>query len=81
MRIVKNIENFLYDQEYFIDLYKDCLHVYYYLDLIHLSDSLIELKLNEFLLTIEGEQLTISAMDKHELLIKGKIKNMRFNYE
>lgn len=81
MRIVKNIENFLYDQEYFIDLYQDCLHIYYYLELISLSDKLIELKLKLFNLVIEGSDLTISAMDKHELLIKGKIKNMRFIYE
>lgn len=78
MRIVKNLENFLYDQEYFIDLYKDCLHIYYYIELISLSDTLIELKLNEFNLSIEGNDLTIRAMDKHELLIKGKITNLRF---
>ena len=78
MRIMKNLQNFLYDQEYFIDIFKNCLHVYYYEELLSLSDTLIELKLKEFILVIEGENLSISSMDKHEMLIKGKINNMRF---
>ena len=78
MRIMKNLQNFLYDQEYFIDIFKNCLHVYYYEELLSLSDTLIELKLKEFILVIEGENLSISSMDKHEMLMKGKINNMRF---
>lgn len=78
MRIKKNLENFLQDQEYYIDLFGSCLHVYYYLELIRLSDALIELKLKEFHLIIEGKNLTISAMDKHEILIKGEINKMEF---
>ena len=78
MRIMKNLQNFLYDQEYFIDIFQNCLHVYYYEELLSLSDTLIELKLKEFILVIEGENLSISSMDKHEMLIKGKINNMRF---
>ena len=78
MRIMKNLQNFLYDQDYYIDIFNNCLHVYYYLDLLSLSDKCIELKLKEFTLKIEGENLVVSSMDKHEILIKGTIKNMRF---
>ena len=78
MRIMKNLQNFLYDQEYFIDIFQNCLHVYYYEELLSLSDTLIELKLKEFILVIVGEDLSISSMDKHEMLMKGKINNMRF---
>lgn len=78
MRIMKNLQNFLYDQEYFIDIFQNCLHVYYYEELLSLSDTLIELKLKEFILVIEGENLSISSMDKHEMLMKGKINSMRF---
>ena len=77
MRIVKNLQNFLYDQEYFIDIFNNCLHVYYYLDLINLSDKLIELRLKDFILKIEGKDLIVSKMDKHEILIKGVIESMR----
>lgn len=79
MRIIKNIQNFLMDQDYYIDIFNNCLHVYYYEELITLTDNLIELKLKEFNLVIEGEGLIVSAMDNHEILIKGKINLLRFN--
>lgn len=78
MRIMKNIQNFLMDQDYYIDIFNNCLHVYYYEELITLTDNLIELKLKEFNLIIEGEDLIVSAMDNHEILIKGTINEMRF---
>lgn len=78
MRIIKNLRNFLYDQDYYIDIYNNCLHVYYYEDLQNLSSTLIELKLKEFILKIEGKDLIVSEMDKHEILIKGKIDAVRF---
>lgn len=78
MRMIKNLQNFLYDQEYYIDLFNNCLHVYCYIDLLSLSDTYIELKLKEFILKIEGENLVVRNMDKNEILIKGIINNMRF---
>ena len=79
MRIMKNLQNFLLDQDYYIDIFNNCLHVYYYETLTTLTDKLIELKLKEFILTIEGKDLTVSAMDNHEILIKGEITTLRFN--
>lgn len=79
MRIIKNLQNFLMDQEYYIDIFNNCLHVYYYESLLHLSDTLIELKLKEFALIIEGKDLIVSNMDNHEILIKGMINLVRFN--
>ncbi len=79
MHIIKNIKNFLMDQDYYIDIFNDCLHVYYYEELIELSDIKIELKLREFNLIIEGLDLIVSAMDNHEILVKGKINLLRFN--
>ena len=79
MRIVKNIQNFLMDQDYYIDIFNNCLHVYYYEELITLTDTLIELKIKEFNLIVEGESLIVSGMDNREILIKGKINLLRFN--
>ena len=67
MRIMKNLQNFLLDQDYYIDIFNNCLHVYYYESLISLSDKLIE-----------GNDLIVSAMDNHEILVKGIINNVRF---
>jgi len=79
MRIIKNIQNFLMDQDYYIDIFNNCLHVYYYEELIALKDNLIELKLKEFNLVIEGTNLLVNAMDNHEILIKGTINLLRFD--
>ncbi len=78
MKIVKNLTNFLKDQEYYIDMFANSLHIYSYLDLISLSDNLIEIKLKDFNLIIEGRNLIIVEMDNKELLIKGIINNMGF---
>lgn len=78
MQIIKNMKNFLMDQDYYIDIFNNCLHVYYYETLIKLSEEEIELQLKEFNLNISGEDLTISAMDNKEILIKGQINSLRF---
>ncbi len=78
MKIIKNMQNFLLDQDYYIDIFNNCLHVYYYQTLNTLTDNLIELKLKEFNLIIEGENLTVNSMDNHEILIKGLINSLRF---
>lgn len=78
MRIMKNLQNFLLDQDYYIDIFNNCIHVYYYESLITLNEKLIELKLKEFTLKIMGSNLIVSAMDNHEILIKGVIDSLRF---
>jgi len=78
MHIIKNLKNFLLDQDYYIDIFNKNLHVYRYETLEHLSDNLIKLKLKEFKLEIEGKDLIVASMDKQELLIKGIIDSVRF---
>lgn len=78
MRIMKNLQNFLLDQDYYIDIFNNCIHVYYYETLITLNTDLIELKLKEFILQVTGTNLIVSAMDNKEILIKGTIDSLRF---
>ncbi len=78
MRIKQNLQNFLFDQEYYIDIFANNIHIYHYLDLLNISDTCIKLKLEKFTLEIEGDNLCISSMDKREILIKGLINNVRF---
>ena len=78
MHIIKNLKNFLVEQDYYIDIFNDSLHVYQYVSLVTLSDKLIELKLKEFNIEITGLDLRVASMDNKEILIKGIINNMRF---
>ena len=66
MRIMKNLQNFLYDQDYYIDIFNNCLHVYYYQELLSLSDEYIELKLKEFILNIKSKINNISIL--HQII-------------
>ncbi len=77
MHIKKILQNFLYDQEYFISLFQNSLHIYNYEELLILSETYIEIKLDKFIICIDGLNLTIVSMDKRELLIKGTINNLR----
>ena len=77
MQIRDNLKNFLYDQEYYIDLYQDYIHLYGYEKLVSLSSTSIEIKFKSFLLKVKGQNLRIKNMDKKEMLIKGLIEEMR----
>ena len=79
MHIFENLENFLRDKDYYIDIFKNTIHVYNYEALKSLTDKEIELELKEFNLIIKGENLVVKEMEKHEILVKGKILEVVFN--
>ena len=81
MHIWANLQNFLYDKDYFISIYDTYIHVFNYKDLVSLTSKLIVLKMNKFILEIKGEDLFITKMMPNEILIKGVIKNVGITYE
>ena len=81
MHIKDNLINFLYDKKYFINIYDNYIYVFNYEKLITLTSVLIILKLDNFNIEIKGKDLVITKMMPSEVLIKGKIKNIGFNYE
>ncbi len=81
MHIKETILNFLYDKNYFISVYDDYVHVYNYKELISLTSKLIIFKMDDFNLEIKGDNLFITKMMASEVLIKGKLWKIGFNYE
>lgn len=81
MHIKDNLINFLYDKKYFINIYDNYIYVFNYEKLLTLTSVLIILKLDNFNIEIKGKDLVITKMMPSEILIKGKIKNVGFNYE
>lgn len=81
MHIKDNLINFLYDKKYFINIYDNYIYIFNYEKLITLTSVLIILKLDNFNIEIKGTNLVITKMMPSEILIKGKIKNVGFNYE
>lgn len=81
MHIKDNLINFLYDKKYFINIYDNYIYVFNYEKLLTLTSVLIILKLDNFNIEIKGKDLVITKMMPNEILIKGKIRNVGFNYE
>lgn len=78
MHIVDNIKTFLYDKNYFVNIYENKVHIFNYIDLEGLTDKEITLRFDDFILYITGSDLHVSKMAKVEMLITGSIDNVRF---
>lgn len=74
--MLENVRNYLYDKEYFIDLFGEGIHVFHYLDLLKLTDTEIDLRMDDFILKIVGENLRVSKMNKEEIYIAGSITSL-----
>ena len=81
MHMKDNLINFLYDKNYFINIYDEYIHVFNYQELVSLSTEKIVLKLEEFKLNIMGSELFITKMLPNEVLIKGNVSKVEFSYE
>lgn len=81
MHMKDNLVNFLYDKEYFITIYDSFIHIFNYKELVSLNSNKIILKLDQFNLTIKGQNLFITKMLPNEILIKGLIESVNKNYE
>jgi len=78
MRMVDNIKTFLYDKEYFINIFNNCIHVSNYLKLLELTSLKITLELENFILEIVGKNLRVKKMMEQEIQIVGEINDLRF---
>ena len=76
-----SFKNFLFDLDNFITIYDDTLHVFNFTKLNKLSDTEIVLRINNKVVYIYGKNLKIKQMTKQELLIKGKLEKVEFNYD
>lgn len=81
MHIKEALINFLYDKEYFISMYDNCIYIYNYQELVELKSDKIILKMPKFVLNIYGSNLFITKMLPNEILIKGLISNIGIDYE
>ena len=78
MHIISNIKTFLYDKNYFVNIFDDKIHVFNYLNLIELNDNEIILEMKDFYLEIKGSNLHVTRMESLELMIKGTVDSLRF---
>ena len=77
MHLYNTLKIFLYDQDYFVDLWKNCLHVYGIVDIDTLKEQKIVLTLEKFKLEINGENFRVLKLSKKEILIQGEVSEMK----
>lgn len=79
MKIINNIKSFLYDKDYFINYFDNCVYVFNYQDLNHFSESEVNLQMDNFSIVIKGQNLSIVKMMSKEILIQGIIEGIKIN--
>lgn len=77
MHLYKTMKNFLFDQDYFIDLWGQNIHVYGFTDILTLNDTIISLQLEQFRLDIHGQDFRVLKLTKKEILISGTLTEMK----
>ncbi|MBR1749127.1 MAG: YabP/YqfC family sporulation protein [Bacilli bacterium] len=78
MHLYKTIKTFLFDKEYFVNVFDSHIHLYGFLQVLSLQEEEASLRFPEFLLQIKGQNFRVLKLTKNELLIQGKISEMKF---
>ena len=78
MHLYKTVKNFLFDQDYFIDIWSNYLHVYEFIDILTLNEKEINLQLEKFKLLVKGDDFRVLKLTKNEILVSGNIIEKRF---
>lgn len=73
MNIKNNIVNYLFDRDYIVCLYDNCVYIFNYKYLDRFDEKRIEISLVDRKIAVKGNDLLIVKMTKEELLIKGAV--------
>jgi len=76
MKLINKINNYLFENDYKIILTEKYINIQNYKEIINFSLNLIELRCDKEIISIEGNNLTISKMIKDEVLIQGTVYNI-----
>ena len=58
------MKNFLLDQDYYIDIFQDFIHVFNYIDILKLEETKVILDMPNFNLEIKGQDLVVKTITK-----------------
>ena len=77
MKIKDRINNYLNDNEFRVTVFANKIDIINYTSRLDFSSTEISVKVNNKIVIITGDDLVISKMYDDELLIKGKINNIK----
>jgi len=76
----KELNDFIRDTTLRIIIYKNKININNYKEILIFEDNNITIKTNENIIEIKGENLIITKLEKHELLVQGKINKIEFRW-
>lgn len=76
MNLTNRVREFLIDQNYYIDLYDQYIHVFHYIDILILNSTNIVLQMEHFVLNLKGTGFCVQKLEIHEILIRGTLESL-----
>lgn len=76
MKLLNHVRGFLIDEEYYIDIYENKIHVFHYIDILKLQDEEIILQMSDFKLVLKGVNFRVSRLENREILISGVLDSL-----
>ena len=76
--MLKDLRTYILENEFKINILIGKIDIVNYIEIDHFDDTKIMVRYEKGLVVIKGENLTISKLLNHELLILGKIKSLEF---
>ena len=80
MHLYKTIKNFLFDQDYFLDLWQKKIHVYGFIDIVTLQEQKIVLAFPDFQILILGTSFHVLKLTKNEILLEGELESIQVQH-
>lgn len=78
MHIWANLQNFLYDKDYFLAYFNNSLYIYNFSKVYFITKTRIVLSIKDMKITIKGNNLVLRKSCGTELLIMGEIKEIKY---
>ena len=79
MHLYKLVKNFLFDQDYFIVIWQNNIHIYGFLDILCLQEKKAAFHFDRFDVELVGVDFRVLKLTKNEVLIQGVLESMRFS--
>lgn len=77
MNIRNNIVNYLFDKDYIVCMYDNCIYFFNYKYLEYSDESEMIVSVDSRKIIVEGHNMIIVKMTKEELLIKGEVSAVK----
>lgn len=76
MKIINAFRNYILDEEFKINIFKDKVNVVNYIDIVNFTSKEVTIKYDGGLLLIIGSNLSISKLLIDEVLVTGSIEKI-----